>query len=263
MRRTRSAALLLLALACADPGDEDAARATPSTTPATPAERVAAWRAARPAEPLPASLAFEGTLPDTAVAAFLTAHPVRATLAYVRSRGRIGVVDMDSALDPEAALAAVREETRAAARADVCASVARIRGMYGQGESQLTLPGGDLGRAHALLADARAALQAFQQLPAGGPLVWALEVSGPPAAVLAAAGDARVRGFEPAALETRSDGRRAVVPEPAPPATWRRADSATYTAPAATDEAGTEAEVRAGFDRLLAAARPLCPAAFR
>lgn len=253
MRRLSSVLLLILVPACGNAGDDETARSAAPSGPSSPADRVAAWQAEMRGEPLPATLAFDSAVPDSTVAAFLARHPLRPTQAFVRSHGLIGVVAVDTAGEAAALLTAVRQETLDLARARLCGTVARIRGMYSPGESQLTLPGGDLDRARVVLAAGREALEALRQIPAGTPLIWALEVSGAPGELTAAAGDPLVRGFEPAALETLPGGRRAVVPDPVPPAAWALTDAG---------DPGDEPEdrVRAGFDAVLAAARSACTA---
>ena len=149
--------VLLAALACSPGDDAPRPAADAGPDPASPQGRAAEWRATFPDEPLPAVYAFGDVVTDSALAAFLAEHPLFVTAAYVRAGELVAPVPVDSVGDAAANVAAMRAAAREAAVNALCVNVVRIRGMYGEGERTLTLPGGDLGRAREVLDRSRRA----------------------------------------------------------------------------------------------------------
>jgi hypothetical protein len=206
--------LLLAAVAGCTP-DPAPDLATPALSPEA-AERMAAWSRERPAEPIPASVAFREILADSTVLRLLDQHQLTPYVAYTWAGGVTTYVRVPPAEAHIEVVAQARADLSDRLERAVCTAPERIRSFLHE-RAAVSQDSARESSARTMLARLGAEERALEAMRNGSAVLWAVHVVGDVDDLARLGENRRIRAIEP--IETTTEEGEVVtgVPRPAEP----------------------------------------------
>ena len=184
-------------------------------------ESIRVWERENPGEPLPASIGFDALVPDATVLELLERYDVAPYVVYLRAAGASGPYRVDRA---EAALGVIRDAREHAlrfVRDGLCTKPERFRMLLD--EPPRGWP--DSIRAshdRSVLTRFELEREALPRIREGAPVIYGVEIVGPPEAVARLGQDPLVRFFAPGMRMHIRGAERVIVGQPMGPEEFNR-----------------------------------------
>lgn len=209
--------VVIAALICAP---LNAQQPSSAPQPLTPVQRLDAWAAAKPNEPIQVGISFGRLLPDQQVTQLLERHRLRPYAVYMWVGGQTGTRRVAPSAASSAVIDSARSTTVTLQERSIVATKQRAE-KYAADNPRDRVVGNEreAGRARGLLRRDELSRQVLAAARGNRPIIWGVEVVGSVADVRQFITNPAVAAYEPAAII----GNRVVVPRPQLPTDLRGA----------------------------------------